>query len=151
MVTTHLIERLLNALKGPGKLVLVGVPEKSLEVVGFLDYGGKIVVGSNIGGLEETQEMLDFAAEHRITADVEVILIDYVNTTMERILKSDVSTYLSPNFHIEKIPPPLSLPSGDMNATIAADQCHHLRMEDVNATTVVEPPGKLSIFDEEGI
>lgn len=46
--------------------------------------------GSNIGGLKETQEMLDFAAKHGITADVEVIPVDYVNTAMERLEKSDV-------------------------------------------------------------
>ncbi|KAD7478513.1 hypothetical protein E3N88_01649 [Mikania micrantha] len=50
----------------------------------------KTVAGSNIGGIKETQEMLDFAAEHGITADIEVIPIDYVNTAMERLLKSDV-------------------------------------------------------------
>ena len=52
--------------------------------------GRKILAGSNIGGLKETQEMLDFAAKHNITADVEVISMDYVNTAMERLLKSDV-------------------------------------------------------------
>ena len=52
--------------------------------------GRKILAGSNIGGLKETQEMLDFAAKHNITADVEVIPMDYVNTAMERLLKSDV-------------------------------------------------------------
>lgn len=52
--------------------------------------GRKIAGGSNIGGLKETREMLDFATEHGITADVEMILTDYVNTAMERILKSDV-------------------------------------------------------------
>lgn len=52
--------------------------------------GRKIVGGSNIGGLKETQEMLDFCAKHGITADIEVIPIDYVNTAMDRLLKSDV-------------------------------------------------------------
>lgn len=52
--------------------------------------GRKLVAGSNIGGIKETQEMLDFAAEHGITADIEIIPIDYVNTAMERLLKSDV-------------------------------------------------------------
>nr|GEY98513.1 hypothetical protein [Tanacetum cinerariifolium] len=50
----------------------------------------QIVTGSATGGLKETQEMLDFAAKHGITADIELIPIDYVNTAMERILKSDV-------------------------------------------------------------
>ena len=52
--------------------------------------GRKMVGGSCIGGMKETQEMIDFAAKHNITADVEVIPMDYVNTAMERILKGDV-------------------------------------------------------------
>jgi len=48
------------------------------------------VGGSCIGGMKETQEMIDFAAKHNITADVEVIPMDYVNTAMERMLKGDV-------------------------------------------------------------
>lgn len=52
--------------------------------------GRKSISGSGIGGLKETQEMLDFAAEHNILPDVEMIPIDYVNTAMERLLKSDV-------------------------------------------------------------
>ncbi|KAI3794454.1 hypothetical protein L1987_37086 [Smallanthus sonchifolius] len=87
----HSIAPLLNTLTPHGKLVLVGAPEKPLEVAAFsLIMGRKTVAGSNIGGIKETQEMLDFAAEHGITADVEVIPIDYVNTAMERLLKSDV-------------------------------------------------------------
>lgn len=50
----------------------------------------KLIAGSNIGGLKETQEMIDFAAQHNITADVEVIPVDYVNTAMERLHKADV-------------------------------------------------------------
>ena len=49
-----------------------------------------MVAGSGIGGMKETQEMIDFAAEHKITADIELIPVDYVNTAMERMLKSDV-------------------------------------------------------------
>ncbi|KAI3704380.1 hypothetical protein L1987_74598 [Smallanthus sonchifolius] len=52
--------------------------------------GRKIVSGSATGGLKETQEMLDFAAEHGVTADIELIPIDYLNTAMDRVLKSDV-------------------------------------------------------------
>lgn len=48
------------------------------------------MAGSGIGGMKETQEMIDFAAKHNITSDVEVIPVDYVNTAMERLLKSDV-------------------------------------------------------------
>jgi len=52
--------------------------------------GRKIVGGSVVGGIKETQEMIDFAAEHGIIADIEVIPMDYVNTAMERLAKGDV-------------------------------------------------------------
>lgn len=52
--------------------------------------GRKLVGGSDIGGMKETQEMLDFCAKHNITADIELIRMDYINTAMERIAKSDV-------------------------------------------------------------
>ncbi|XP_008236460.1 PREDICTED: probable mannitol dehydrogenase [Prunus mume] len=78
-------------LKPNGKLVMVGAPEKPLELPVFpLLMGRKMVAGSNIGGMKETQEMIDFAAKHNITAQVEVIPIDYLNTAMERLAKTDV-------------------------------------------------------------
>ena len=52
--------------------------------------GRKTVAGSVIGGMKETQEMLDFAAKHNVTADIEVVPMDYVNTAMERLAKADV-------------------------------------------------------------
>jgi len=52
--------------------------------------GRKMIAGSGIGGIKETQEMLDFAAEHDITAEVEVIPMDYVNTALNRLAKGDV-------------------------------------------------------------
>jgi len=52
--------------------------------------GRKMVAGSSIGGMKETQEMIDFAAKHGITADIEVVSMDYVNTAMERLAKNDV-------------------------------------------------------------
>uniref|UniRef100_A0A6N2L2Y4 Alcohol dehydrogenase-like C-terminal domain-containing protein n=1 Tax=Salix viminalis TaxID=40686 RepID=A0A6N2L2Y4_SALVM len=88
---THPISPLIGLLKTRGKLVLVGVPEKPLELPVFpLLMGGKIVGGSAGGGMKETQEMIDFAARNNITADIEVISMDYVNTAMERLLKGDV-------------------------------------------------------------
>lgn len=48
------------------------------------------MVGSSIGGMKETQEMIDFAAKHDITAEIEVISMDYVNTAMDRLAKNDV-------------------------------------------------------------
>ncbi|KAH9612395.1 hypothetical protein KSS87_007033 [Heliosperma pusillum] len=87
----HSILPLLGLLKSQGKLVLVGLPEKPLELPVFPLVGGrKIVAGSCIGGIKETQEMIDFSAKHGVKADVEVIAMDYVNTAMERLVKSDV-------------------------------------------------------------
>lgn len=52
--------------------------------------GRKTVAGSGIGGMKETQEMIDFAAKHKITADIEVVPMDYVNKALERLAKGDV-------------------------------------------------------------
>jgi len=52
--------------------------------------GRKSIAGSYIGGMKETQEMIDFAAEHNVRAEIEVIPMDYVNTAMKRLLKADV-------------------------------------------------------------
>ncbi|WMV26226.1 hypothetical protein MTR67_019611 [Solanum verrucosum] len=66
-------------------------PEKPVELLVFpLLMGRKLVAGSCIGGMKETQEMLDFAAKHNITLDIEVVPMDYVNTALERLLISDV-------------------------------------------------------------
>ncbi|XP_062100736.1 probable mannitol dehydrogenase [Humulus lupulus] len=87
----HPLLPLIGLLKPHGKLVMVGAPEKPLELPAFsLILGRKIVGGSSIGGMKETQEMIDVAAKHNITADIEVIPIDYVNTATERLLKADV-------------------------------------------------------------
>ncbi|KAJ0097820.1 hypothetical protein Patl1_28344 [Pistacia atlantica] len=87
----HPLLPLLSLLKSNGKLIMVGAPEKPLELPIFpLLMGRKTVAGSIIGGMKETQEMVDFAAKHNITADIEVISMDYVNTAMERLAKADV-------------------------------------------------------------
>ena len=56
----------------------------------YVYTGRKLVGGSCIGGIKETQEMIDFAAKHNIKADIEVVPIDYVNSAMERLVKADV-------------------------------------------------------------
>lgn len=56
----------------------------------FTSTGRKLIGGSDVGGLKETQEMLDFCAKHDITADIELIRIDEINTAMDRLAKSDV-------------------------------------------------------------
>ncbi|GAV78161.1 ADH_zinc_N domain-containing protein/ADH_N domain-containing protein [Cephalotus follicularis] len=87
----HPLAPLLGLLKMSGKLVTVGLPEKPLELPIFpLVLGRKLVGGSDIGGMKETQEMLDFCAKHNIVADIELIRMDYINTAMERLSKSDV-------------------------------------------------------------
>jgi len=88
---SHDINAYLNLLRRDGNLTLVGAPEKHLEVSAFsLLMGRRTLSGSLIGGVRETQEMLDFCGAHNITADVEVIPIQKVNEAYERLLKSDV-------------------------------------------------------------
>ena len=87
----HDINAYLQLLRRDGNLTLVGAPEKPLAVPAFaLIFGRHSLSGSAIGGIRETQEMLDFCGEHNITADVEVIPIQKVNEAYERLLKSDV-------------------------------------------------------------
>jgi uncharacterized zinc-type alcohol dehydrogenase-like protein len=87
----HDISAYLNLLKRDGVVCLVGAPEKPLAINAFgLLSGRHRLAGSGIGGIPETQEMLDFCAEHGITADVEVIPMKDINTAYERMLKSNV-------------------------------------------------------------
>jgi uncharacterized zinc-type alcohol dehydrogenase-like protein len=87
----HDINQYLNLLHLDGNLTLVGAPSKPLNVAAFtLIMGRRSLSGSAIGGIAETQEMLEFCGEHNITADVEVIPIQKVNEAYERLLKSDV-------------------------------------------------------------
>jgi uncharacterized zinc-type alcohol dehydrogenase-like protein len=72
-------------------MVLLGAPPKPAPVHAFsLIFGNKSLGGSLIGGIAETQEMLDYCAEHRIASDVEVIPIQKVNEAYERMMKGDV-------------------------------------------------------------
>jgi alcohol dehydrogenase (NADP+) len=87
----HDIGAYINLLRRDGNITLVGAPEKPLPVAAFpLISGRRSLSGSPIGGIAETQEMLDFCGQHNITADVEVIPIQKVNEAYERLLKSDV-------------------------------------------------------------
>jgi alcohol dehydrogenase (NADP+) len=88
---THDLNAYLNLLKRDGNLVLVGAPEKPLPVAAFpLLMRRRSLSGSLIGGLPETQEMLDFCGKHNITCDIEMIRMDEINGAYERMLKSDV-------------------------------------------------------------
>jgi uncharacterized zinc-type alcohol dehydrogenase-like protein len=87
----HDINAYINLLRRDGTLTIVGAPEKPHAVSAFsLLFGRRNLSGSLIGGLPETQEMLDFCGAHNITADVEVIPIQKVNEAYERLLKADV-------------------------------------------------------------
>lgn len=87
----HDINAYVQLLGRDGNLTLVGAPEKPLPVSVFgLLFARRSLSGSLIGGIAETQEMLDFCSEHNITADVEVIPIQTINEAYERMLKSDV-------------------------------------------------------------
>jgi len=87
----HDINAYISLLRIDGNITVVGAPEKPLGVVAFaLIFGRRSLSGSNIGGLAETQDMLDFCGQHHITADVEVIPIQKVNEAYDRLIKSDV-------------------------------------------------------------
>lgn len=87
----HDINAYINLLTRDGNMTLVGAPEKPLSLSSFgLIFGRRSVSGSPIGGLPETQEMLNFCGQHNITSDVEVIAIQQINEAYERLLKSDV-------------------------------------------------------------
>ncbi|WP_026607910.1 NAD(P)-dependent alcohol dehydrogenase [Methylocapsa acidiphila] len=87
----HDVSQYLGLLKRDGTLVQVGAPEKPLAVPVFsLIFKRRNFAGSLIGGIAETQEMLDFCADHGIACDVEVIPIQKINEAYERMLRSDV-------------------------------------------------------------
>jgi len=81
----------LSLLAVDGTMVLVGAPPAPVPVAAFsLISNRRSLAGSLIGGMRETQEMLDFCARHNLACDIEVIPIQKVNEAYERVLKSDV-------------------------------------------------------------
>jgi uncharacterized zinc-type alcohol dehydrogenase-like protein len=87
----HDLGSYFNLLARDGNITLVGAPPKPLDVAAFSLIGGRhSLSGSAIGGIRETQEMLDFCSKHNITSDVEVIPIQKVNEAFERLVKADV-------------------------------------------------------------
>jgi len=87
----HDINAYINLLRIDGNITLVGAPEKPLPVSAFgLIMGRRSLSGSPIGGIPETQEMLDFCGQRNITSDVEIIPIQKINEAYERMVKSDV-------------------------------------------------------------
>ncbi len=87
----HDINAYLGLLKRNGTLCLVGLPENPIPVAPFSVVANRrSLAGSGIGGMQQTQEMLDYCAEHGIVSDVEIIAIDQINEAYERVIKSDV-------------------------------------------------------------
>lgn len=81
----------ISLLRRDGNMVLVGLPDKPPELyAGSLIMGRRKLGGSLIGGIKETQEMLDFCAQHNIVSDIEIIPIQKINEAYERMIKSDV-------------------------------------------------------------
>jgi len=92
VAASHSLDALLALLKRDGTLTLVGAPENphpAPHPFGLI-FKRRSIAGSLIGGIRETQEMLDFCADHGIASDIETIRMDYINTAYERMLKSDV-------------------------------------------------------------
>jgi protein-L-isoaspartate O-methyltransferase len=92
VAASHNLDNFLNLLKRDGTMVLLGAPEHphpSPNVMSLI-FRRRSIAGSLIGGLAETQEMLDFCAEHNVTCDVEVIAMQDINDAYERMLTSDV-------------------------------------------------------------
>ncbi|MBB5714616.1 NAD(P)-dependent alcohol dehydrogenase [Sphingomonas aerophila] len=92
VAASHNLDDFTSLLKRDGTLVLIGVPEHPHPTpnVGTLVFGRRSIAGSLIGGLPETQEMLDFCAEHGITATIEMIDIAEIDTAYDRMQRSDV-------------------------------------------------------------
>lgn len=87
----HDVNRYLSLLRKDGSLVIVGLPAEPLEVgARFLVHGRKSFSGSNIGGIAETEEMLQFCYEHGIVSDAEVLPVSRANEAMERLERGDV-------------------------------------------------------------
>ncbi|MGC3945272.1 MAG: NAD(P)-dependent alcohol dehydrogenase [Chryseolinea sp.] len=87
----HDINAYLQLLKRDGSLAIVGLPEHPLPIAAFsLVAGRKSFAGSSIGGIQETQEMLDFCGQHNIVSDIEMIRIQQVNEAYDRLLRGDV-------------------------------------------------------------
>lgn len=87
----HDLNGYLNLLNLNGVMVLVGVPEKAAAVAAFsLIVNNRTLAGSGIGGIRETQEMLDYCFEHKIVSDIEIIPIQNIEAAYERTIKSDV-------------------------------------------------------------
>ena len=81
----------MNLLSTDGSMVIVGLPDKDIPISAFaLTAGRRSLAGSQVGGIRETQEMLDFCGKHGVASDIEVVPAQKINEAFERVLKSDV-------------------------------------------------------------
>ena len=81
----------IGLLKRDGTMVVIGIPEESASINAFsLIKGRKRVSGSSIGGIKETQEMLNFCGQNNIVSDIELIPMEQINEAYERVIRSDV-------------------------------------------------------------
>jgi uncharacterized zinc-type alcohol dehydrogenase-like protein len=81
----------MNLLRTDGSMVIVGLPEKDIPISAFaLTAGRHSLAGSQVGGIRETQEMLDFCGKHGVASEIEVVPVQKINEAYERVLKSDV-------------------------------------------------------------
>ncbi len=92
VAASHDLDAFLQLLKLDGTMTLVGAPAKPHPSPGVFNliFKRRQLAGSLIGGIRETQEMLDFCAQHGLVSDIEVVPMDYINTAYERMLKNDV-------------------------------------------------------------
>ncbi|CAM3848927.1 NAD(P)-dependent alcohol dehydrogenase [Aquirufa aurantiipilula] len=87
----HDMNAFLHLLKLEGKMLIVGIPPEDHRIAAAsLISKRRSIIGSNIGGIAETQEMLNYCAEHNILSDIELIPMNQINEAYERIIKSDV-------------------------------------------------------------
>ncbi|KAJ0969865.1 hypothetical protein J5N97_022742 [Dioscorea zingiberensis] len=87
----HSLGPILNLLKVSGNLVLVGAPDKPVELPSFpLIFGKRTVTGSLIGGMKETQEMMNICGKHNITCDIELVKPNQINEALDRLARNDV-------------------------------------------------------------
>ncbi|WKA09337.1 hypothetical protein VitviT2T_026996 [Vitis vinifera] len=87
----HSLGNYLELLKVNGTLVVVGAPDKPMELPSFpLIFGKRIIKGSILGGMKETQEMMDVCGQRNIKSDIEVVKTDQINQALDRLSRNDV-------------------------------------------------------------
>ena len=125
MSAQHDYNAYLNLLRRDGTMVLVGLPDPTPLAAAPLIMQRRRLAGSLIGGIRETQEMLDFCAEYGVASDVEVIPIQQINEAYERMMKSDVRYRFV--IDIASLKQPQAMPRWDQeryNVSANSNQAH---------------------------